>query len=58
MNDQEERPVITVHRCGPKLTCPDGSEHNYSDSESRADGSWTVKRSKCGHCAIDDAYWL
>lgn len=49
---------LTLHLCGSKETCPDGTQHDYSDSESRADGSWTVKCSKCEHCAIDDAYWM
>jgi len=54
----EKAPEIAVHRCGPKLTCPDGSEHDYSKWENRADGSGTAVCSKCGHAAIDDAYWM
>jgi len=59
MTDEPKSPSeITVHRCGPKLTCPDGSEHDYSEWVNLPDGAGTSVCVKCGHRAIDDAYWM
>jgi hypothetical protein len=50
---------ITIHTCGPRLKCPDGTDHDYSEWYAPEDGSYgTAVCSKCGHHAIDDAYWI
>lgn len=58
MADNETKPEPPIiFECGPKLTCADGSEHDYSKWEQ--DGQCgTAVCSKCGHRAIDDAYWM
>lgn len=59
MTDKPElTPEITVHQCGPKLTCPDGSEHDYSAWINLPNGAGTAVCTKCSHRAIDDAYWM
>lgn len=46
----------TYVACGPRETCPDGSAHDYSDGAEIENG-WTAVCAKCGHRAIDDAWW-
>jgi hypothetical protein len=62
MADQDLAGLPTVHHCGPKLTCPDGSEHDYSKwvdyEDANGCGVGTAVCAKCGHRAIDDAYWM
>ena len=55
MTDNEQ---ITVVCCGPKLTCLDGTEHDYSEGKLIDGNAWTAVCSKCGHWAIDDAMWM
>ena len=53
-----EAPVtLTVFKCGPRDKCPSGTEHDYSRWENTAGGE-TAVCSKCGHRAIDDAWWF
>ncbi len=52
---------ITFIECGSKDKCPDGQEHDYSEFECRKNEyggvGGTVVCFKCGHAAIEDAYW-
>lgn len=52
--------VITM--CGPRATCPDGGEHDFSGWEEfeTEDGATVGSAvcSKCGHSAIDNAMWM
>ena len=52
-----EKEPVTVIACGPKLTCPDGTPHDYS-SWVWEKNSGTAVCSKCGHRSIDDSYWM
>ena len=54
----DEKPTLTLRTCGPVHTCPDSSEHNYSGWINLPNGSGTAVCIKCGHRAIDDAYWM
>lgn len=56
-DEKKEQEPIVVFMCGPKVTCPDGSKHDYSKWEEFDNGGTAVCR-KCGHRAIDDAYWM
>jgi hypothetical protein len=56
------REPSTVFVCGPKPTCPDGTEHqmdgweNFEGPNGSVGG--TAVCSKCGHRAIDEANWM
>jgi hypothetical protein len=52
----EDAPLMFA--CGPKLTCPDGSEHDYSKWLELPEGVGTAVCAICGHRAVDDAYWM
>lgn len=43
--------------CGPRRQCTDGEKHDYSKWEQQGNGG-TAVCAKCGHRAIDDAYWM
>lgn len=47
---------LVIFKCGPKKSCPDGTEHDFSKFVKLKNGGTTVC-SKCGHRAIDDAMW-
>jgi hypothetical protein len=49
----------TFFACGPQKTCPDGTEHDWSGTWISEDGrQGSAVCSKCGHMAIDDAFWM
>jgi hypothetical protein len=54
--------TVARFQCGPQLTCPDGTVHNYSKFTTGIDefgrGFGTTVCSKCGRMAIDDTYRL
>ncbi|MDJ0827614.1 MAG: hypothetical protein QNJ16_19155 [Rhodobacter sp.] len=48
---------VDAFQCGPKNKCPDGERHIYDKWENTEDGG-TAVCSRCGHRAIDNAFWL
>ena len=50
-----------INLCGPQRTCPDGTPHDMSKWVEFEDmygcACGTAVCGKCGHFAIDDAYW-
>lgn len=47
---------MTLMFCGPKLLCVDDAAHDYS-IRVPVDNGETMACARCGHHAIDDAYW-
>lgn len=61
MTTQPQIEPVTIAQCGPMRACTDGVAHDYRGWMEYTDvdgcGVCTAYCTKCGHRAIDDAYW-